>query len=61
MFVELWEDGGTVRSVIIEISRSNGRRSSSYYSGLRPVFTLKSGLKVTGGSGTEQSPYILGA
>ena len=28
--------------------------------GLRPVFTLKSNVKVTGGSGTSASPYTLG-
>ena len=28
--------------------------------GLRPVFKLKSGIKVTDGSGTESSPYTLG-
>ena len=28
--------------------------------GFRPVFTLKSGLKVTGGSGTSNDPYTLG-
>ena len=27
---------------------------------IRPVFTLKSGLKVTGGSGTSEDPYTLG-
>ena len=40
-------------------------KSGSYYSaagtrGFRPVFTLKSGLKITGGEGTETSPYTLG-
>ena len=28
--------------------------------GLRPVFTLKDTVKITGGSGTENSPYLLG-
>lgn len=28
--------------------------------GLRPVFTLKPGIKVTGGAGTESNPYTLG-
>ena len=32
--------------------------SDSY--GLRPVFHLKSGIKVTGGSGTSDDPYTLG-
>ncbi len=37
------------------------RSSYGYSYGLRPVFKLKSGIKVTGGSGTESSPYTLGA
>ena len=28
--------------------------------GFRPVFKLKPGIKVTGGSGTSSSPYTLG-
>ena len=32
--------------------------SDSY--GFRPCFTLKSGIKITGGDGTEESPYTLG-
>ena len=40
---------------------SNGRTSNgSYCSGLRPVFILKSGIKVTGGDGSENSAYTLG-
>ena len=35
-------------------------RSFSNANGLRPVFHLKSGIKVTGGTGEEGSPYILG-
>ena len=34
--------------------------SASRTWGLRPVFHLKSGIKVTGGTGEEGSPYILG-
>lgn len=36
---------------------------SSYYTktnGFRPVFTLKSDIKITGGAGTKESPYVLG-
>ena len=32
----------------------------SYSTGLRPVFTLKSGIKVTGGNGESGTPYTLG-
>ena len=35
-----------------------GAASNSY--GLRPVFTLKSGIKVTGGNGESGTPYTLG-
>ena len=35
-----------------------GAYSNSY--GLRPVFTLKSGIKVTGGNGESGTPYTLG-
>ena len=34
--------------------------SNSCANGLRPVFTLKSNVKVTGGAGTSTSPYTLG-
>ena len=33
---------------------------SSYSYGLRPVFTLKNEIRVSGGSGTSSSPYTLG-
>ena len=33
-------------------------RTATY--GLKPVFRLKSGIKITGGSGTELNPYTLG-
>ena len=40
---------------------SNGLTyASSNSSGLRPVFTLKSGIKVTGGNGESGTPYTLG-
>ena len=39
----------------------SGRISSSNYSyGLRPVFHLKPGIKVTGGDGSSGNPYTLG-
>mgnify|MGYP005780391817 CR=1 FL=1 len=39
---------------------NGGVSSYSWKYGLRPVFTLKPGLKITGGSGTETAPYTLG-
>ena len=32
----------------------------TYSYGLRPVFTLKNGIRISGGSGTPSSPYTLG-
>ncbi len=59
-----------VRLVVTSGSLSNSNlcnvvNSSPEYStgdgyGLRPIFTLKSTVKVTGGNGTESSPYTLG-
>ena len=37
-----------------------GIKSHEYTDGIRPVFTLKSNVKVTGGAGTSTSPYTLG-
>ena len=37
----------------------SGTGYSYDYIGLRPVFTLRSGLRITGGSGTEDNPYTL--
>ena len=42
------------------IGRNDGIVSYSEVNGLRPVFTLKSGIRITGGSGTESDPYTLG-
>ena len=35
--------------------------SKSLIEGFRPVFTLKSEIKIIGGSGVENDPYKLGA
>ena len=39
---------------------SSTKKSFSKTKGLRPVFTLKDEVKITGGSGTEDDPYTLG-
>ena len=39
---------------------TNKQYQRSFTCGLRPVFKLKSGIKVTGGSGTSGDPYTLG-
>lgn len=42
----------------VNISGSTGSGSGTY--GLRPVFHLRSNIKVTGGTGEEGDPYTLG-
>ena len=37
-----------------------GSSSGSYCFGVRPVVSLKSGIQITGGSGTQENPYTLG-
>ena len=41
-------------------SSGNGPYTYTNSCGFRPVFTLKSGIKITGGNGTEELPYTLG-
>lgn len=41
------------------LSVSYNSSSEATY-GLRPVFTLKEEVKITGGSGTKDDPYTLG-
>ena len=49
-------DYGTLGFVL----SSGDAHSGTYTRGLRPVFHLKSNIKVTGGTGEEGSPYTLG-
>ena len=51
---------GLTYSRTIWVKSESTTYSATPYFGLRPVFTLKSGIKVTGGSGTSSSPYTLG-
>ena len=51
---------GLAHLAICYVYSDDGVLSISNSFGLRPVFTLKSGIKVTGGNGTESSPYTLG-
>ena len=59
-----WSRNGSVDSYsgwIINITNSGQTaRSESATAGFRPVFKLKSGIKVTGGNGTSEDPYTLG-
>ena len=53
--------GGDVNNCSVFRVLSTGTVSSTQYAiRIRPIFTLKSGIKITGGSGTEDSPYTLG-
>ena len=45
---------------ICGVNTAGSLTSYSTTYGLRPVFHLKSNIKVTGGSGTEEDPYTLG-
>ena len=53
--------GGSVGNRDLCYVRSHGDTGADCISnGLRPVFTLKSGIKVTGGNGESGTPYTLG-
>src|SRR5699024_1406589 len=53
--------GGSVSYDSLCYVYSSGFTNASIASnGLRPVFTLKSGIKVTGGNGESGTPYTLG-
>ena len=49
----------TYAQQMINMTRYGTHFTQSSTKGLRPVFHLKSGLKVTGGTGDEDDPYIL--
>ena len=52
-------NGSYALDMICEVYNGfSSSRSASH--GLRPVFTLKPEIKVTGGSGTSDDPYTLG-
>ena len=44
---------------LCSVSSRGTPNSYSYSYGFRPVFTLKSGIGITGGAGTSDSPYTL--
>lgn len=50
-----WGWGG-----IVYISPGGSTSSNSFNLGVRPIVSLKSTLKVTGGSGSQEDPYTLG-
>ena len=47
-------------ATLVSVYSDDGPRMSAITHGLRPVFKLKSNIKVTGGNGTSSSPYTLG-
>ena len=52
--------GGLLSSNVLCYVFSSGSASAkSYSNGLRPVFHLKSGIKITGGDGSSENPYVL--
>ena len=53
--------GGLENGYLCNVTSDGFARADAVGSrGLRPVFTLKPTIKVTGGNGTEESPYTLG-
>ena len=54
------EEGEAMWHNIGRIKYDSSIISTSVTYGLRPVFTLKSTVRVVGGSGTSSSPYVLG-
>lgn len=62
MCVDRWGDMDNDSDVYIcrTARRTSEMNSIDHTFGLRPVFHLKSGIKVTGGNGTSDNPYTLG-
>ena len=54
------QDGSLNQAGLCFVSQLGSEFSYSIIYGLRPVFRLKSNVKVTGGTGEEESPYTLG-
>ena len=59
--VYMYENGYGLHYAYLCIVRSGiGAYANSDSMGLRPVFTLNTGLQITGGKGTSDEPYVLG-
>lgn len=52
-------EDGIFRSVTISLDFETGGYGGSWNRAIRPIVVLKSDLKVTGGDGTNTSPYTL--
>ena len=59
-YVKYVSPSGDVSDYLCGVFSNGYAGSYGYAKGLRPIFHLKSGIKVTGGTGEEGSPYILG-
>lgn len=59
-YVRIVDSGGSLASYnFCDVSSSSITYSYGTSCGFRPVFTLKSGIPITGGAGTSNSPYNL--
>ncbi len=54
------DTGSLYGTYLCDMDSYGSASSFSYTGGFRPVFTLKSGVKIIGGNGTEENPYTLG-
>ncbi len=52
--------GGLYTSTLCIVFSSGSPYANSASAGFRPCFTLKSGIKITGGDGSSENPYVLG-
>ena len=60
-YVRYVDTSGSVSyNLLCYVSSRDYTDADDYSHGLRPVFTLKSGIKVTGGNGESGTPYTLG-
>ena len=59
-FRNVQADGTSIGNSICHVKSNGTTACVSANDGLRPVFTLNAGLKVTGGSGEDGAPYTLG-
>ena len=55
----VFTSGSLYDATLCEVYSDGSTAGTSYSYGLRPVFHLKSGIKVTGGDGSEGNPYTL--
>lgn len=54
-----YPEGRLSHNTLNRVYSDGTKNSSNATAGLRPVFTLKPEIKMTGGEGTTDNPYIL--